>query len=247
MKTVLALVLLSLAVPLSAHPEFDTTSAAPPLPVVFEFQAVDHLIMRSDDYLSFHPDQQFRRRASDMLVAGRPELARTYFQRGAHYADKLSQAALAELWWEGRGGAQDRAIAYAWIDLAAERGTPYLLAKRELYWQQMSESERARVAIEGAALKRQYGDAVAKPRLAAQMRRGLAQMTGSRTGGAPRMQVCPSNLASGSGGCAHWVAASDYYAPHHWKPDAYWRMQDEILSKLGERTTVHTGAVDPIR
>ncbi|MDR7070825.1 TPR repeat protein [Pseudoxanthomonas japonensis] len=215
--------------------------AAAPSAATDALRPVDLLIMRADDYLSFHPDQQSRRLGGEALQAGREEEARGHFLRAARHADKLSQAALAELWWEGRGGERDRAVAYAWMDVAAERGTPYLLAKREQYWAQLDAGERSRALVEGAALQREYRDAVAKPRLATHLRRGLSQMTGSRTGAPPRMQVCPSAIATGAGGCAHWVSASDYYAAHHWRPGAYWRMQERILRGLGDARQ-HVGA-----
>ena len=251
MKILIAAALLSVSMPaLASLAPADrplATVAQPPDETV-ALRPVDSVIMRADDYLSFHPDQQSRRLGGEALQAGRPEEARTHFLRGARHADKLSQAALAELWWDGRGGARDRAVGYAWMDLAAERGTPYLLAKRERYWAQLDADERIRAVTEGVALQRTYRDAVAKPRLVTQLRRGLAQMTGSRTGAAPRMQVCPSAVASGQGGCAHWVSASDYYAAHHWKPDAYWRMQEQILRGLGNATQyVDAGPLEAAR
>lgn len=236
MRTLLATAFLLVAAPTLANRVPAETSSAPDASghAAESLRPVDRVIMRTEDYLAFHPDQQFRKLGGDALLAGRPQEARIYFQRAARYADKLSQAALAELWWEGRGGPQDRALAYVWLDLAAERGTPQFLIKREHYWTQLNESERARAVSEGGALQREYGDAVAKPRLAAQLRRGLAKMTGSRAGAAPRTEVCAG--ATASGGCAHWVAASDYYAAHHWQPDAYWRMQEQFLRDLDDRT-----------
>lgn len=241
--------LLTLAFLCAAMPAFADSAAAgtPSTPASIQsLRPVDLLIMQTEDYLAFHPDQQFRLRGGEALRAGRLEEARVHFQRGARYADKLSQAALAEMWWEGRGGPQDRAIGYVWMDLAAERGTPHLLAMRERYWSQMDAAERARATSEGAALQAGYQDAIAKPRLAAQLRRGMSKMTGSRAGAAPRTEVCAG--ATASGGCAHWVDASDYYATHHWQPDAYWRMQEQLLRGLGEPTPqADVGPLEPAR
>lgn len=237
----LVIALLFVAMPAMADPAPAGTSVTPP--AAEPLRPVDLLIMQTEDYLAFHPDQQFRRRGGEALRAGRAQEARTQFQRAARYADKFSQAALAEMWWEGRGGPQDRAIGYVWMDLAAERGTPHLLAMRERYWAQMDEAERARALSEGRALHGLYQDAVARPRLAAQLRRGLAQMTGSRTGASPRTDVCAGATASGV--CAHWVDASDYYAAHHWQPEAYWRMQDQLLLDLvGATADVEVGPLE---
>jgi len=87
-------------------------------------------IVHTSAFLASHPDLRYRKLAQEAVADGRLEEARTYFRYGARYADKLSQAALAEMWWEGRGGEQDRALAYAWMDLAAERGTDFLLGGR---------------------------------------------------------------------------------------------------------------------
>ena len=244
MKTLLTLVFLCAAMPAFADSAVSgTPSASASTP---SLRPVDLLIMQTEDYLAFHPDQQFRLRGSEALRAGRLEEARIHFQRGARYADKLSQAALAEMWWEGRGGPQDRAMGYIWMDLAAERGTPHLLTMRERYWSQMDAVERARATSEGAALQSGYQDAIAKPRLAAQLRRGMSKMTGSRAGVASRTEVCAGATASGS--CAHWVDASDYYATHHWQPDAYWRMQEQLLRGLGGPAPhADVGLLEPAR
>jgi TPR repeat protein len=193
---------------------------------------LDVRIMSRVDYLAFHPDQQNRHLGVQALAAGRDEAARTYFQRAARYADKLSQAALAELWWEGRGGPRDRAMGYIWMDLAAERGTPHLLAKREYYWAQLETAERDRVQREGPAQFALYGDPAAKPRLEAGLRRGLAQTTGSRTGQAGTLEVCIDTDASGA--CLDWAQGHQYYADRHWQPRAYWQAQDEALRMAGD-------------
>lgn len=244
MKTLLAIAFVCAAVPaLADSPPAGTPSASASIQ---SLRPVDLLIMQTEDYLAYHPDQQFRLRGVEALRAGRLEEARVQFQRGARYADKLSQAALAEMWWEGRGGPQDRAISYVWMDLAAERRTPHLLAMRERYWSQMDVAERARATSEVSALQSGYKDAIAKPRLAAQLRRGMSKMTGSRAGAATRTEVCAG--ATASGGCAHWVDASDYYATHHWQPDAYWRMQDQLLLALGDATPhADVGTLEPAR
>lgn len=196
------------------------------------FSPLDARIMSRVDYLSFHSDQNFRLLGGQALASGREEAARTYFERAARHADKLSQAALAEMWWEGRGGPRDRAMAYIWMDLAAERATPRLLAKRELYWAQLDAGERDRVRQEGPALFATYGDPAAKPRLEAELRRGLSQVTGSRTGTAGTLDVCIDNDASGA--CIDWARGDQYYADRHWQPAAYWKAQDEVLRMTGD-------------
>jgi uncharacterized protein len=203
------------------------------------FSPLDAKIMSRVDYLSFHPDQHHRRLGVHALAEGRDEAARTHFQRASRYADKLSQAALSELWWEGRGGPRDRAMAYIWMDLAAERGTPRLLAKREYYWANLDAAERDRVQREGPAQFALYGDPAAKPRLEAELRRGLAQATGSRTGNAGTLDVCIDSDAGGS--CLDWAKGHEYYADRHWQPRAYWQAQDGLLRMADDAGRVRAG------
>lgn len=131
-----------------------------------------------------HPDQYFRSRAAQAIVAGRPEAAVEAFRSAARYGDKPSQLALAFAYWTGEGVAEDRALGYVWADLAAERGVPAFLAVRERMWQQLTDDERARAQQQGAALAAEYQDAVAQPRLERLLRRGARTKTGSRTGSA---------------------------------------------------------------
>jgi TPR repeat protein len=81
---------------------------------------VDDEISSTEGFLNGHPDQRWRRMglsAYDRKVFG---FAREYFRRAARYADKASQAMYAQMLWDGQGGAVDRPLAYAWMDLAAD-------------------------------------------------------------------------------------------------------------------------------
>ncbi len=63
----------------------------------------------------------------DLLMAG---LARNH--NDVHHRRVALQALMAEMLWQGsHDPPQDRAAAYAWMDLAAERGYPELLRQRE--------------------------------------------------------------------------------------------------------------------
>ncbi|MDG2525416.1 hypothetical protein P6166_08630 [Stenotrophomonas sp. HITSZ_GD] len=185
-----------------------------------------------------HPDQRFRRLGYEAAQKGRTEDARRYYRTASRYGDKISQAALAELMWTGQGGETDRALGYAWMDLAAERGTPYLLAKREHYWEQMDDGERQRALQEGVAVYSAYGDKVAKPRLERVMRKERTQVTGSRTGfvGTLDVYLMEPSTASGSR-----VIAQQYYQGKYWQPDEYWKHQDKLIERQGK---VHVGAVE---
>ncbi len=126
----------------------------------------------SADFLAYHPDLDNRRMGMDAYKRASFDYALRYFHWAARYADKPSEAMLASMYWDGTGVTQNRPLAYAWMDLAAERGYPGLLAFRERYWQELSDDERKRAIDLGQPLYSEYGDAVAKPRLGVLLRRG---------------------------------------------------------------------------
>jgi hypothetical protein len=79
-------------------------------------------VVNNPGFLSAHQDLLWRRRALRAYGKGYPSRAAVYLQRAAKYADKPSQATYAEMLWNGDGVERDRALAYVWMDLAAERG-----------------------------------------------------------------------------------------------------------------------------
>src|SRR5690606_16599770 len=91
-------------------------------------------IIESDTFRNGHPDIRWRQDGMQALERNDPRRAFDYFQRAARHADKPSQAMVAEMLWTGRGVIRDRPLAYAWMDLAAERQQRDLLIKREYYW-----------------------------------------------------------------------------------------------------------------
>jgi len=176
----------------------------------------------ASDFERYHPDQRFRRIGMETLERGDAEWALRYFRRAALYADKPSQAMIGEMYWEGSGVAQDRAVAYAWMDLAAERHYKPFLLRREVYWEQLDAAERARALEVGAEIYAKYGDVVAKPKLEAKLRRGRRSSTGSRTGFQGALRV----YSLGPGGEFQWDP--EYYAARHWDAEAYWEEQDRL-------------------
>lgn len=180
-------------------------------------------VIASEGFENYHPDMRYRRLAVQARIAGRDKEAREFFQRAARYADKLSQGALAEMLWLGQGGSTDRALAYAWMDLAAERGAPMFLVFREKYWDELSENERATALTEGHKIYAEYGDAVAKPRLEQLLRKGRKQVTGSRVG------WLGSSLKIYYPGRQDFLIGDNYYADHLWQPQDYWDWQNDLV------------------
>lgn len=201
----------------------------------------DPSVTTSVGFETYHPDLRFRRLAVEARVQQRDGQAREFYLHAARYADKLSQGALAEMYWMGAGGDSDRALAYAWMDLAAERGAPLFLAFREKYWEQLSHPERERALREGTRLYADYGDAIAKPRLEKLLRKGRNQVTGSRVGwlGPNLKMYLPGEVGP--------RIAETYYAEHFWQPRQYWAWQDQMILTPEKSGDVKVGPAEQMR
>ena len=175
----------------------------------------------TESFLAYHPDIKYRMQGLAALEDGLPKAAFTAFQSAARYADKASQAAVAEMLWTGNGAGQDRPLAYAWMDLAAERGYQTFVGLREHYWNQLSAEERQQAIESGQAVYAEFGDAVAKPRIEKKLRLGRSKITGSRVGFVGALQIHIP-------GPAGWmrIDGSTYYADHYWRADDYFAWQD---------------------
>jgi uncharacterized protein len=193
----------------------------------------------SPGFLAHHPDIRERKRGFWLDEQGRHAEAAAAFRAAARHADKPAQAMLAEYHLAGRGVVQDPAAAYAWMDLAAERGYPLFLARRERQWQALDPAQRARALRLGRALYAEYGDAVAQPRMAAALQRGRAAMTGSRVGAAGRLTVYLP-------GDAGWVGipGTVYYADRYWRSVDYFAWIDAVHGRWPEGA-VEVGPLGP--
>jgi hypothetical protein len=185
---------------------------------------------------SGHLDQLFRKRGFEAYERGRHDEARRHFEYAASYADKTSQFVLGLMHRDGVGVPRDPATAYAWLDLAAERGYPTFLAEREAVWNSLDARGRERAIEVATALYERYGDAVAKARHAAEIRRYLRRsiaghpslkgghiVTLDRTcGGVTRMLR--------GGGCR----VDDYFTEERFDPRTYWATQDDLYMPRGK-------------
>lgn len=183
----------------------------------------DTLVTTSEGFLSAHPDLHWRNRGERAYLEGDYARAQQKFRSAARYADKPSQAMLATMLWNGEGSVADHALAYAWMDLAAERGYPDFLATRERYWQALSADERSRAIEVGQAIYAEFGDAVAKRRLEQELTRARVQITGSHLGRVGNLQV---QLRQADGSFSVPVPSTRYYDPRYWQPEQYWQWQD---------------------
>lgn len=206
---------------------------------------------------SRHPDLFYRDAAIRSYQAGSKERALSLFLKAARFADKPSQAIIATMYWNGDGVPQDRALAYAWMDLAADRGYADLLAQREQYWAPLGPEERQRAVEQGRRIYAEYGDASGLKRLDNALRREVARATGSRTGfGGNNVTVL---LRGGAGPPLQRdddgpvvlggtpVRGSDYYAPALWSAAPYSQLKDQVWKlTVAEMGTVDVGPLQSL-
>lgn len=205
-------------------PAIQSASAASPAQSASDPTA-DKLMLTAG-FLSAHPDLRYRLLGLDEFKKGKHEDAFRFFQRAAYYSDKPSQGMVAEMLWNGQGTDKDPALAYAWMDLAAERGYSGFLGLRERYWNSLSETDRQRALVEGQVIYAKYGDAAAQPRLATTLRRERKRMTGSRTGFAGNMQIYVP-----SPGGYESIDATKFFDERYWDPKQYQAWHDSIWMK----------------
>jgi uncharacterized protein len=185
-------------------------------------------IVQSRSFLSSHPDLRYRIAGMKAYKNGDYRDAMHHFRLGAYYADKPSQAMVAEMLWNGQGTATDRVLGYVWMDLAAERLYVNFIAKREQFWNAMSETERKQALAQGEPVFAKYGDAKAKRRLEHILERDRRNITGSRTGYAGVLKI----EIPGPGGLPIQINGEEFYQPQFWKPEAYWAWQNETWKAL---------------
>lgn len=215
-------------------------------------------------FLSRHPDMWNYAAGANAYNRGDHAKAMMHFRKAARYADKPSQAMLAEMLWNGRGVRADRAEAYAWADLAAERGYPELEALREGMWAGLSPSERERALQIGAGLYAEFGDEVAQPRVLTALRWARKELVGSRTGRSTNATIYappPGDFDACAGSAVECgqnvvgVPASQFFASIYWEPQQYfkwrelhWREQvrdgGTMYGEVGELESVRPGTKD---
>lgn len=188
----------------------------------------EKLIVYSNTFLNAHPDLKYRGIGMDNYAKGYYEEALHYFRLGAYYADKPSQGMVAEMYWKGQGVAADRAEAYAWMDLAAERLYKYLIVERERYWAELTAAERELAIAKGQSIYKKYGDAVAQRRLKNVLERKRRYITGSRTGFVGVLKI----YVNGPNGTPVPINGDDYYSDKFWKMDDYLQWQSATWQAL---------------
>jgi len=180
------------------------------------------------DFLRYHPDIKHRLEGLRYLDEGNLALASTEFRKAARYADKVSQAMVAEIIWNSATSNAERSLAYAWMDLAAERGYQVFVAKREQYWAELDEAGRSAALGVGEKVYAEYGDDVAKRRLEDLLKRGRLAITGSRVGFVGPLEI----KIPGPGGLLISISGEEYYDNKLWRPNQYFDWQDRTWGGL---------------
>ena len=183
-----------------------------------------------ESFVRSHPDLYWRNKGIAAYEQNRATDAITAFRRAARYADKPSQAMIAQMLWLGDGVPMDRVMGYVWADLAAERGYPAFIATREKFWHELDRDEQRQAVVVGQAVFDEYGDEVAKKREDKALLLARRQITGSRTGHVGAL-IVSLRLPNGD---FETVDGALYYADKYWKPEQYWEWQDSLFEKLPE-------------
>jgi hypothetical protein len=215
-------------------------------------------VWHSVHFRKAHPDLVHRLSGQAHYEEGEFEQALVEFTEAARFGDKLSQAMVAEIHWDGHGVDVDRSLAYAWMDLAAERGFVAFVAKRERFWQALDAAGRARALELGTSLYATYGDQVALARMQGKLKKGLSGSLAAKPGmgGGRGTVIVPGNASSvsiigGVPGAAPMVSGGvqmefgTYYAREFWRLDRYIAWHDGHLD-LARRSMVEVGPVKPV-
>lgn len=193
--------------------------------------AEERRMMSSAAFLSGHPDLRYRLAGLQRYRKNDFDGAMVRFRRAARYGDKPSQAMVGEMYWNGQGVAPDKVLGYVWMDLAAERLYPLMLAKRERYWSELDEAARARALEIGQQVYAEYGDDVAKARLDRELRFAKRNTTGSRVGSVGALQI----VIPTPGG-SEVIDGSKFYDEKFWDVDQYLQWQDDDWINNAEGT-----------
>jgi len=151
-----------------------------------------------------------------------------YFEIGAYYADKPSQFSIGLMHLNGEGVTKDPVAAFAWIDLSSERGYRAFAATRDSIKAQLTPEQLKQAIDLRYALSKRYGDAVAKPRMAAELREGLSKMTGSRAGFDAGVGFLPLSAIdpAASPEFDTYTICAKFWAKSCWQPESYFAMRD---------------------
>lgn len=185
---------------------------------------------------NYHPDLYGEYNGILRFAQGDYKGAMENFKVGAYYSDKASQMAIGLMYLNGEGVPKDPVAAYAWTVLASERAYSGYAAIRDGIKTRLTPEQLVAAQTLRARLAETYADAVAKPRLASQLRLGFSEMTGSRVGfEMPGFQVSAfKNTDTLRSPCSR-----SFYDKRCWDPEKYFALRD-----LQFKATVTVGKIE---
>lgn len=228
------------------------TVAAAPSPAATAQPTLDaaaHKVLKAmgNSNTDGYPDQAGEFAGMQAYAKGHYGYAMEMFKQSARYADKLSQLSIGLMYADGIGVTKDPARGCAWLAIAAQRNFPKYVATRDQVCSTLSHSELNRAKTIAEKLLPVYGDAAAKPRMAAALQRIRDGKTGSRTGAYTGVVVLSTNFMPanqhGSAGLDTGVncltatiggapvagcGSADYYAPARTDAAQYFASRDEL-------------------
>ena len=191
--------------------------------------------MSTDTFLNSHLDLKYLLLGRKAYLAGDFKKAMQELDRSAYYGEKLAQAMIAEMYWNGEGVNADRARAYAMSDVAAERMTePFLVSLRERYWDAMTARERSDAVGMSEEILARYSDKATFPRLEQMLRNS---QDSHRVKGYGRMLT--KMIAINADGSAEediWPDA--FFAQKFWDPKEYVTFKDKYVGAAIRHGTV---------
>lgn len=205
------------------------TEPAPPVQDPPVMSTAPSPVVHTISYLAYHPDLRYQLDGQAALDDGKFSKALWLFEKSAAYGDKGSQAMIAEMHWEGLGTPRNRAMAYAWMDLASSRGSRKLTLLREHYWLQLTEAERAEALRLGPHVYTAFGDAQTMVRMQEKLRSFERHRRWSR---AMSAGVTAHYLLTPGGGRIKVDSIGGRGDPH-WDPERYLEWRDAHFENPG--------------
>lgn len=230
----------------SAAAATTATPAIPAKPVVARPESdaeTDRILTAMSNSSTWgHPDLFGEFAGMRLYSQGHYKSAIKYFKYGARYADKLSQLSIGLMYENGHGVDKDPVTACAWLAMAAERKYPTFIATRDRVCEALTPTQHDQAVAVLDKLMPEYGDAVAKKRMAHALEMAKTQGTGSRLGfdsgittvGAKQGCGGPTIAGTPIAGCG----STDFWSPWRWDPKKYFAARDAQW-----RGTVTVGAL----
>lgn len=177
-----------------------------------------------------HPDLFGEYAGMRLYAEGHYQAAIKYFKYGARYADKLSQLSIGLMYDNGHGVGKDPVTACAWLALAAERKYPSFIATRDRVCEALTPAQHDQAVAVLDKLLPEYGDKVAKKRMARALDMARTEGTGSRLGFDSGIYTAGVKLDCGGptigGAPVAGCGSTDFWSPWRWDPKKYFAARD---------------------